>query len=323
MPRTVSKSRADSAAVPFTLSVIMRTQGRRPQALADAVLCLQAQTDQAFELILVAHNATQADERALSTYISQLDAQMEQKVTVTSVRGGARCVPLNAGLALARGSHVAIFDDDDLLFANWVEEFHRAAAEHPRTLLRAQVFDQQVAPEQWRGGTSGLRTLSWPKKTYPAEFSMVDHILVNQTPFMSVAFPRELFTELGQSFNEDLVVVEDWDMIIRGAQLLGVVDISEVTSIYRQWQRAENSQAIHGHDDWKASEALVTVGLDAGLLVLPPGSASRIQELLLKEERLSNHSEAVLTLATFVRRQGRRVVKAIRLAKSAARKILR
>lgn len=323
MPRTATKPQASTKKQDFFLSVIMRTQGQRPEALADAVLCLQAQTDQNFELIIVAHNANKAGVNTVQRFIAELEPQFQSRVRFSAVSGGARCVPLNEGARLARGSHLSVFDDDDLLFGQWVEEFHRAADTHPGKLLRAQVFDQDVSPEDWAGGRQGMRTLSWPRKVYPETFSMVDHILVNQTPFMSVAFPMELFTQLGQKFNEDLVVVEDWDMIIRGAQLLGVVDIPAVTSIYRQWQRANNSQTAHSHDDWKASEALVTAGLDADVLVLPPGSASRIQDLLTKEERLSNQSEAVLTIATFVRRQGRRVVKVGRLAKSAIRKVIR
>lgn len=326
MPRTVTKaSRASSVkkSAPFLLSVIMRTQGKRPEALADAVLCLQAQTDQAFELILVAHNASQSEVKCLEAFVASQPDDLRSRISLISLKGGTRSVPLNAGVAQARGSHIAVFDDDDLLFAHWVEEFHKAAVKNPGKLLRAQVFNQDVAPEQWSRGRSGLRTLSWPSKLYPQEFSMVDHILVNHTPFMSVAFPMELFVELKQQFNEQLLVVEDWDMIVRGALLCGVVDIPEVTSIYRQWQRADNSQAVHAFDEWKASEALVTASLDSSDLLLPPGSASRIQDLLVKEEKLSNHSEAVLNIAFFVRKQGKRAVRLIRKAKAIARKFLR
>lgn len=307
----------------FTLSVIMRTQGKRPEALADAVLCLQAQTDQNFELILVAHNATKADIKSLKSFVDSQIPELQARIHFTSLSGVTRSVPLNAGIALATGTHIAVFDDDDLLFAHWVEEFHKAALENPGKLLRAQVFNQDVAPEEWSQGRAGLRTLSWPSKFYPQEFSMVDHILVNHTPFMSVAFPRELFSELNQQFNEQLLVVEDWDMIVRGALLCGVVDIPEVTSIYRQWQRADNSQSVHALEEWKSSEALVTANLDSANLILPPGSASRIQELLVKEEKLSNQSEAVLSIAFYVRKQGKRAVRVIRKARSLARKILK
>ena len=326
MPRTATKASrisSEKKSSPFLLSVIMRTQGKRPEALADAVLCLQAQTDQAFELILVAHNASQVDAKALEEFVASQPEDLRSRISLISLNGGTRSVPLNAGVAQARGSHIAVFDDDDLLFAHWVEQFHKAALLNPGTLLRAQVFNQDVAPEQWSNGRPGLRTLSWPSKLYPQEFSMVDHILVNHTPFMSVAFPIELFTKFNQKFNEQLVVVEDWDMIVRGALLCGVVDIPEVTSIYRQWQRADNSQAVHAFEEWKASEALVTTSLDSAELLLPPGSASRIQDLLVKEEKLSNHSEAVLSIAFYVRKQGKRMVRVIRKAKALARKILR
>lgn len=320
----IKLSSADNvSARDFFLSVVMRTQGKRPEALADAVLCLQAQTDQAFELILVAHDPQEADLALLMNFVAHQPESFQSRISLISVSGGTRSLPLNAGVEKANGTHVAIFDDDDLLFAHWVEEYHQAALLSPGKLLRAQVFNQNVAPEVWTEGRKGMRTLSWPIKLYPQEFSMVDHILVNHTPFMSVAFPRELFTTLGQQFNEQLLVVEDWDMIVRGSLLCGVVDIPEVTSIYRQWQRTDNSQSVHAYDEWKTSEALVTAGLDRGELLLPPGSASRIQDLLLKEEKLSQYSEAVLSVAFFVRKQGKRSVRAIRKLKSLARKVLR
>lgn len=327
MPRTATKAELlklrKQVRSAFTLSVIMRTQGKRQEALADAILCLQAQTDQSFELIFVAHNASKSDVKKLQKFVASQPEDFSSRVKFTSLAGGTRSVPLNAGVALASGSHIAVFDDDDLLFAHWVEEFHKAAIQNPGRLLRAQVFNQDVAPEPWSEGRFGLRTLSWPTKFYPQEFSLVDHILVNHTPFMSVAFPRELFSDLNQHFNDRLLVVEDWDMIVRGALLCGVVDIPEVTSVYRQWQRADNSQSVHAFEEWKYSESLVKASLDSSNLVLPPGSASRIQELLVKEEKLSNHSETVLNIAFFIRKQGKRAVRVIRKAKAITRRILR
>jgi glycosyltransferase involved in cell wall biosynthesis len=307
----------------FFLTVIIRTQGKRHEAISDALLCLQAQTDTAFEVLIVTHDCSKDDLNQIKKFLSELASDFSSKIRVLSARGGTRSIPINISLLEASGTHIAVFDDDDLLFAHWVHEFHKAAISNPGKLLRAQVLNQEVALEQWPGGRNGFRTQSWPQKLYPEHFSLIDHLLVNYTPFMSVAFPRELFIDREQKFNEKLTVVEDWDMILRGALICGVANIPEVTSIYRQWLRTENSQTTHSLSDWKASEAIVISNLDCSEQTFPPGSVSRIQELLIKEEKLSNHSEAVLSTSLYVRKQGKRVVRLFRKAKFFLRKVFR
>jgi hypothetical protein len=310
----------DVEARDFYLSVILRTQGNRIEALKDALLCLQAQTDQAFEIILLVHNAEASAEAAVAVIVEEFRAHFGNRLSLENVRGGTRSAPLNVGLKKAAGSYFSIFDDDDLLFANWVERFHESAALSPHHLLRAQIFVQNVSPTVWPGGTSGFATESWPHPGYPTRFSMVDHLLVNRTPFMSVAFPIELVHAFHLSFNEDLLVVEDWDMILKGSLLLGVADIPFVTGIYRQWQRSENSLAIHSVAEWNASEAIVHDRSNSSYILLPPGSGERIRALLEREERTKNHSTAVLRLATFVRRNAGPAGRIARKLRSIARR---
>lgn len=87
------------------------------------------------------------------------------------VTGGTRAAPLNHALELARGQYFAVFDDDDLLFGNWVETFHEVALQHPGVPIRALVANQRLRPEEWAGLEGGFRTTSWPLLEFPSTSS--------------------------------------------------------------------------------------------------------------------------------------------------------
>ena len=268
---------------PF-LTVLLRTQGTRREELKDALLCLSAQTDEDFEVIVLDHDALPDDADALRYAVDNQPTRFRDRITVLEVEGGSRARPLNVGINAARGAYVAVFDDDDLVFANWVEEFHRAAETSPGRMLRGIVANQQVRPEVWPHGEAGFRTVSWPKAEYAKTFNQIAHLQVNHSPFMTWAFPRLLFTRYGLQFDEKLLVCEDWDMILRGSLLVGVTDIDALTSIYRRWLGGESSYTIHSSEAWRGSEARVIGKLDRAVIMLPAGSMTRLRRLVENED---------------------------------------
>ena len=268
---------------PF-LTVLLRTQGKRIEPFKDALLCLVGQTDQDFEVIVLAHDVAAENIEVVREIVSGQSEQFLSRLHLIEVSGGTRAKPLNAGLAAARGHFVSIYDDDDLLFANWVEEFHTASQTSNGRALRAIVANQSVTPEIWPGGESGFRTLSWPKVEFSTKFDEVAHFLLNGSPFMSWAFPRTLFTIFGFRFDEDLVVCEDWDVILRASALFGVMEIDQLTSIYRRWQDGESSYTTHSDVAWGESEARVIARNDATVLLLPPGSMTEMRRLALRDD---------------------------------------
>lgn len=278
---------------PF-LTVLLRTQGKRLELLKDALLCLSAQTDEDFEVIVLDHDAEKVDAEELSSVVDSQPQRFRERVRILEVSGGTRATPLNRGLDAARGRYVAVFDDDDLMFANWVEEFHHAAAIAPGRLLRAIVANQQLVPEKWPQGEEGFRTLSWPKAEYAKKFKQLDHLEVNHSPFMTWAFPRILFTRYGLRFDEKLLVCEDWDMILRGSLILGVTDVSSLTSIYRRWLGGESSYTIHSSEVWRSSEARVIGKLDRDVIMLPAGAVSEIRQMIRLDD-LEEHYDRLLS----------------------------
>jgi hypothetical protein len=270
------------------LTVLLRTQGRRAEPLKDAFLCLSAQTDEDFDVVVLLHDAIPEDAEDVRTTISRLPAAFRGRIQLVEVTGGTRAKPLNAGVARATGRYLAVYDDDDLLTANWVEEFRRYSGSE-RRLLRAVVATQRAAPELWPQDQDGFRTSSWPRPEYPKHFDQLQHMLVNYSPFMSWAFPRALFDTYGLAFDEELHVCEDWDVIMRGSLLLGVNEVPQLTSIYRRWDGGESSYTKHSTVDWQESEQRVIDRLNDGVVLMAPGSFQSMREMVLYNLGLEGH----------------------------------
>jgi hypothetical protein len=139
---------------------------------------------------------------------------------------------------------------------------------------------------------------------------------VNHSPFMSWAFPRGLFSQLGLTFDEALDVCEDWDMILRSSLLVGVEDVPALTSIYRRWEGAATSYTVHSTDIWRASEKRVIDRLDDSAIILPQGSVSEIRELLAVYEHKDDDRDAAAAYRLMINSRSWRWSIPLRIAKN-------
>lgn len=254
------------------LSVVMRTQCDRLEALRDVLLCLAGQSDGRFELLLVVHDRELGQARDI---LNDQPDWLISRTRILTASGGTRSRPLNVGIEAARGTHIAFLDDDDLVFSHWVACFLEAADTNPRALLRAEVGVQWVTTQPWPDGTVGHASVSGIETPYPVAFDLADHLRVNMTPFMAFAFPRSFF-ELFGGADEALTVCEDWDLVLRAASILGVADLSRVTAIYRRWKSGSDSYSTHTSAVWARDMAVVRQKLDAGPIILPAGAATNL-----------------------------------------------
>jgi len=276
----VDMLRAESdVASPF-LTVLLRTQGKRIETFKDALLCLSAQTFGDFEVLVLAHDVEPEGLAEIGHVVANQVESFRTRIRIIPVEGGSRAVPLNVGLEESAGRYISVFDDDDLLFANWVESFHEASERSPGRLLRSVVATQQVHPEKWADGADGFRTSTWPTAEYAKKFDQFDHLVVNHSPFMGWAFPRELFHVLGVRFDETLDVCEDWDVIVRGSLLMGVDDVPYLTAIYRRWVGGVSSYNQHSSAEWRSSEARVIDKVNSLPMLLPAGTMMQVRTWL-------------------------------------------
>lgn len=254
------------------LSVVVRTQGRRPDHLREALLCLAAQTDTDFEVLLTVHGAEPAGLTAVSTLLAEHDPDTSRRVRVIEVLGGGRSRPLNAGLAASRGTYVAFLDDDDLVTANWVEAFRAGALAKPGAVVRARTALQDIESPR-PGDLAPYRVRSGFRTIYPDRFDLSTHLVDNQSPICSLALPREALDTWGIRFDDTLASHEDWDVLLRVATAAGVHSVEDVTSIYHWW-RSGGSADIVGSEGWRCSQQAVLGRLAASGLVVHPDLAA-------------------------------------------------
>ncbi len=310
---------------PF-LSVIVRTQGRRPDHLREALLCLAAQTDADLEVVLTVHGAEPAGLVAVTSLLHEHHADVSDRVRVLPVAGGGRGRPLNAGVAAARGEYVAFLDDDDLVSANWVETFRAGAHAQPGAVVRARTALQDIdAPQP--GDLAPYRVRSGFRTIYADHFDLAEHLVNNQSPICSLALPREALDTWGIRFDETLASLEDWDVLLRLASAAGVHSVDEVTSIYHWWQSGGTLDVV-GVAAWqRTEEAVIDRFAASGLMLHPTLAASLVRSprraAAARHDSVSPAAEGGASVAAraHVGRRLRQLRRVARKARSLARRL--
>jgi len=262
---------------PF-LSVLVRTQGKRIHTLTEVLTSLAAQSDIDFEVVVVGHRLENSDRLTVERTIEDSPEWLRKKIRLLKLNDGNRTKPLNFGFEHSRGTYVAILDDDDMPMAHWVETFHDLHRRHPGRVLRAVAVRQDVRTVGIRGHQA-LRAEGTLETLYKPHFDLFEHLVENQSPPVSLAFPRSLFRDLHLRFDEDLTTTEDWDYLLRCVALVGVSNTTSVTSVYRWWVDGHSSRTEHDQDEWRANYDAISRKLDRMLFILPEGSVSKIRSL--------------------------------------------
>ena len=242
---------------PF-LSVIMRTQLYRREALTEALLSLMAQTDRDFELLLIPHRVEEAQLAEIRGILESFPPSFAAQVRLLPLNEGNRTAPLNHGFAHAWGEYAAVLDDDDVVMDHWVADFHEGARKSPYTVIRAYAVNQDWRTVRTADGERALSASSAPRPDYCRPYSAFTQTRVNRCPIFSLAFPLFATRELGYLFDEELTTTEDWDFVRRVTALCGVTEIPRVTGIYRLWTDGKTSHATHKQDEWKRNYDRIT-----------------------------------------------------------------
>ena len=251
-------------------TTLVRTQGRRPDSLAEALRSIAAQTYDDHETVLLVHDPD-------PTTAEQVAAGLPADATppdlrIVSVTDGDRSRPLNVGLESATGDYVCMLDDDDLVTDSWLAEFAAGATAAPGTMIRAIALSEPWSSD---GGFQPVRPTGPRTREHADVFDLLAHLSHNETPLCSVALPLAAMRRFELSFDEDLPVYEDWELFMRVAQICGVTSIDAETSIYR---RLDHGNANTEVDErvWHETHGRVIDRLSSRPVLVPAGDARRI-----------------------------------------------
>ena len=262
-----------------SISVVIRTQGHRLGQLEEALLCLAAQSFQDFEVLIVGHSLNPDQQIAVEQMLESLPFPFLTKIRFDLVQGGSRAVPLNHSLKVAAGKYFTFLDDDDLVFSNWLQVFYELSLKGAGKILRSQAAVQHYSIADNNPRIS--KAESAMDTPYNKEFSLVEHLFENQSPFMTLAFPRGLHDHLGMSFDESLSSTEDWDFLLRASCIVGVENSETVTAVYRKWANLETSSAIKSRE-WLSNQAMILGRLNLNPVLLPEGEVLQIFSVIHK-----------------------------------------
>ena len=131
---------------PF-LSVITRTQGKRPYTLRDTLMSLAGQSSQDFEVILVVHSDSETVNSAVRGIVNEFPPSFSARIQCRHLqlaRSLLLAAQLTASLRLARAARTSRCSTiDDIALGHWVETFERLAVDAPNgALLRATCTRQ-------------------------------------------------------------------------------------------------------------------------------------------------------------------------------------
>lgn len=293
------------------LSVVMRTQGRRLQELREALLCLGAQSCQDFEVLVVAHKTNAEEQKAVEIVIDDQPTSLRDRIRLVLLDRGQRSAPINAGIEAAAGRYIAIFDDDDVVMGDWVKEFADAEREHGGRILRTIAMKQGASVDTVRG-LPGIRSTTAPEKAYDHDFSLAGHLVANQSPPISWIFPRSLATDFGMSYDDSMTTTEDWEFLLRAAQIAGVTDIGRGTAIYRWWETRESSRTAHPAGEWAQNQREIERRIDSRPFLLPAGETRQLRSDLLELKELRKRNKRLERQIVRVERTSRKKTQQIR-----------
>lgn len=262
------------------ITVVIRTQGKRPDMLQDVLLSLQAQLDPDFEVVILCHRAEEAAYQTVQGLIAAQPADFAARVRCVRTDEGQRGAPINLGFAYARGEYAVCLDDDDIVFDHWIQAFHQAARKEAGKILHAYVLTQPWKAWTDAQGRQCLQACGTPGDDYCVDFNTLRQQAINFCPFMGLAFPLFLYRRMHILFDEELTTTEDWDYLLRTAGVAGVADIQVPTAIYRLWDTQDVSHALYREKEWNSNYRQIDRTLRKTPVLIPIAEAARTRAII-------------------------------------------
>ena len=210
------------------VSVVVRTCNR-PETLQVALASLANQTLDAFEVVLVNDGGQD---------VCEIIQQFEQYFPITYVCHTERKGPgaaLNAGTLAAKGDWLTYLDDDDIVYPVHLETLWTTLQQAPpHTHFAYSNYCQAVMQGRGFGATTILL------KAIPRwEFSARQLQVQNYQPPSTWMHSRACLEEVG-GFNESIILVEDWEFLMRVSASYSLYPTMRFSNEYRLYLDGSN-----------------------------------------------------------------------------------
>jgi len=207
------------------VSIIIRTEGRRPETLRRALDSVLAQTHRGVEALVVGDG------------VDALPG-LQGRARFIAIAKSGRSAAGNAGLAQASGEALGFLDDDDELFPDHCARLAAALQAAPAAIAAyagAEEIRHLDSLLPWR------RTIAIRHPAQP--FSRARLWAGNTMPIQAVLFRRAAYENFG-GLDPALDALEDWDLWLRYSRDAEFLAVPQVTSRYHLRQSA-GRHALH------------------------------------------------------------------------------
>ncbi len=203
-------------------SVLIRTTGRR-RFLSMALASVANQTWPNVEVVVVEDG--EATVREILGGFESLD--IEYKALGEKKE---RCAAGNEAMRMASGEYFVFLDDDDMFYADHIEQLVTALMSNHAKMGFSYSFE--IPTDYGPDGRSIAEEGDYIAR-YQRPYSLAYLLFENFMPNNSVMFHRSLFEECG-GFDEEITSVEDWDLWLRfSLKTKKVVHVPKTTALYR------------------------------------------------------------------------------------------
>jgi GT2 family glycosyltransferase len=207
-----------------TVSVLVRTMGRST-LLKDALTCLANQTYTNIEVVVV-EDGPETLQEFLTPWRKKLSITYE-----AFGRNRGRCQAGNRAMELAKGEYFVFLDEDDLFYADHIEQLLAALIRGKAKVAMSYAFElpTEYSPEQLGGIVKEGAMFT----RFHEPFSLLRLLRGNYIPIHTVLFHRSLFEQCG-GFDPNIELSEDWNLWVRYAiHARPFVTVPKTTAIYR------------------------------------------------------------------------------------------
>ena len=215
-----NRSRVPASGI--TVSVILATYNRA-HYLPEALDSLLNQTRSPDEIIIVDDGSTDNTTEVVSAYGKKV-----RYFKQTENRG--RSVALNYAVPLAQGSHIWIFDDDDVALADALQSHVDLLNTHPG------IDFSYSANYVFSGEGNIWQSSKWKSKYIPpwsVEEFFIRHALNMHALLQGMLIPKRCFEKVG-FFNPTLLRSQDNEMVLRLARCFSGCNLQKPTFVLRE-----------------------------------------------------------------------------------------